>query len=571
MAYFLKQTHNKKGTYLQIYSSFYNPEKKQTSHKSFKPIGYVDDLKKQGISDPISYYKEEIEKMNADRQSKIRDEKAQKVSDTLPIKYYGYFPIRSINNRLGLDRDLCILQLQYNFKFNVFELLSSLVYARVISPCSKHKTFFDVLPYLIDETSFSRDQMYEGLRFLGIEYERIIEIYNHKIQLIYGRNTDHTYFDCTNFFFEIDKEDDLRRKGPSKEKRTDPIVGMGLLLDNKQIPIGMKIYPGNMSEKPIYREVIQELKDRNNIKGKTIRVADKGLNCTANIMDAILCGDGYLFSKSVKTLPEKEKTWVLLDNDYVEVKDKKGNLLYKTKSCIDKFPYMLTDNDGKKTKVMLCEKRVVTYNPSLAKKQIAEIDKEVNKALNASLSSAKRAEYGSKSKYMEFITVDKDGKGTDDNVKISVNMKAVEKAKCLAGYNLLVTSEVKMTDEEIYNNYHNLWRIEESFRMMKSAFDARPVYLQREDSIIGHFLICYIAVLLMRLLQIEELDDQFGYQELIDYMRSATAVDLKGKYMVNLTKKSDVMLRLKKKIGRPIDNYYLTNGDIKNILNYKFR
>lgn len=103
-----------------------------------------------------------------------------------------------------------------------------------------------------------------------------------------------------------------------------------------------------------------------------------------------------------------------------------------------------------------------------------------------------------------------------------------------------------MTDEEIYNNYHNLWRIEESFRMMKSAFDARPVYLQREDSIIGHFLICYIAVLLMRLLQIEELDDQFGYQELIDYMRSATAVDLKGKYMVNLTKKSDVMLRLKK-------------------------
>ena len=221
MAYFLKQTHNKKGTYLQIYSSFYNPEKKQTSHKSFKPIGYVDDLKKQGISDPISYYKEEIEKMNADRQSKIRDEKAQKVSDTLPIKYYGYFPIRSINNRLGLDRDLCILQLQYNFKFNVFELLSSLVYARVISPCSKHKTFFDVLPYLIDETSFSRDQMYEGLRFLGIEYKRIIEIYNHKIQLIYGRNTDHTYFDCTNFFFEIDKEDDLRRKGPSKEKREE--------------------------------------------------------------------------------------------------------------------------------------------------------------------------------------------------------------------------------------------------------------------------------------------------------------------------------------------------------------
>ena len=131
-------------------------------------------------------------------------------------------------------------------------------------------------------------------------------------------NTSKTYFDCTNFYFEIDKEDEFRKKGPSKENRRDPIIGLGLLLDANQIPIGMKLYPGNESEKPIIREVIKDLKNRNQITGKTIQVADKGLNCSNNIINAIKNKDGYIFSKSVKQLPEVEQTWVLLDNDYKE-------------------------------------------------------------------------------------------------------------------------------------------------------------------------------------------------------------------------------------------------------------
>ena len=148
----------------------------------------------------------------------------------------------------------------------------------------------------------SLNQIYSGLSYIGNEYEKIIEIYNHQINRNFPFDTSKTYFDCTNFYFEIDYEDALRRKGPSKENRKDPIVGMGLLLDANQIPMGMKLYPGNESEKPVIRDVINDLKKRHNINGKTIRVADTGLNCAENIIHALKEGDGYIFSKSVKQL-----------------------------------------------------------------------------------------------------------------------------------------------------------------------------------------------------------------------------------------------------------------------------
>ena len=121
------------------------------------------------------------------------------------------------------------------------------------------------------------------------------------------------------------------------KKNKGPIVGLGLLLDANQIPIGMKLFPGNQSEKPVIRNVIDELKTRNSVSGRTIQIADKGLNCSENIFHAVKNGDGYIFSKSVKQLPEKEKTWLLLPNDYRDVKNAKGDVLYRIKECIDDY------------------------------------------------------------------------------------------------------------------------------------------------------------------------------------------------------------------------------------------
>lgn len=570
MAYFLKKTNNKKGTYLQIYESYYDPERKCGAHRSYKPIGYVHELQTNGIEDPISFFGEEVQKLNQEHKKKKQVEKRRQISDESPEKLLGYFPLKNLNDSLNCKKYIDLMQTATHFRFNVFDMMSALIYARAVHPCSKSRTYDEVIPKLFETYDFSLDQLYDGLEYIGSEYEKVIEIYNHQVSQKYKFNTSHTYFDCTNFYFEIDREDDFRLKGPSKENKKEPIVGLGLLLDANQIPIGMKMYPGNQSEKPVLRDIIDNLKQRNHISGRTIQVADKGLNCFNNILHALKSGDGYIFSKSVKTLPETEKTWVLLDNDYVDVKNKKGEVLYRIKECVDDFNYSYVDSSGHRKTVKLKEKRIVTYNPKLAEKQKFEINKQVEKAKNLKACEAKKSEYGDSAKYVTFIPADKKGEKTDGKIKVELNDKVIENAKKLAGYNMIVTSETRMSASEIYAAYHNLWRIEESFRIMKSQLDARPVYLQKEDTIIGHFLICYLVVLLTRLFQIHTLNDTYGTEEIFDFIHDFRVAQISERKYINLTRKSSFINDLTTLTGLPLTSYFLGNEDINKVLSHRF-
>lgn len=557
MAYFLKKQHQANNTYLAIYESFYSKETKGTKHRCFKSLGSLSSLKKKGIEDPISYYEMEVDKLNKANNG------PKKISSVSSLKYLGYFPIKAILEKLNVKQDIDLFKLTTNYQFDLYEILSSLVYARIVHPCSKYKTYLEVIPNLFEEYNFSYIQLLTGLAFYGRDYEKFVEMFNVHTKNVYGIETDKTFFDCTNFYFEIDKQDELRRKGPSKENRNDPIVGLGLLLDKNQIPIGMKIYPGNESEKPVIRNIITSLKNRHNISGKTIQVADKGLNSARNIYEARLNKDGYLFSKSVHQLPEVEKTWIFLENDYKEVKDINGNILYKYKECIDEFPYDFIDDSGNKKKFKVTEKRVVTYNPSLAKKKILEINRLIEKASNLTLSRAKKSEYGEASKYVDFVDID----GKKASVKI--NEKKIIEDKKLAGYNLLVTSETKLKARDIYQTYHNLWRIEESFRIMKSDLETRPAYAKTEDTIKGHFFICYISVLLERLLQIKELNDKESSSQLFEFFKNYRVVDKEDGY-INVSSSTDFLKRFIEFTDLPLDYCYLTTRQIKSILNYKF-
>lgn len=571
MAYFLKKSKLKKGTYLQIYESFYDPQRKGSAHRSYKALGYVHELQAQGIEDPIAYYKEEVIKLNQKFKAEKQAQKSRQITDESPEKLLGYFPLKNINDKLSVKKYIDLMQTATDFRFNVFDLMSALVYARLVHPCSKAKTYDEVIPRLFDPYAFSLNQLYDGLEYIGCEYEKIIEIYNHQIRQMYTFDTSHTYFDCTNFYFEIDQEDDFRKKGPSKENRKEPIVGLGLLLDANQIPIGMKLFPGNESEKPIIRAVIDDLKNRNSISGRTIRVADKGLNCSENIFHAVKNGDGYIFSKSVKQLPETERTWVLLSNDYREVKNANGEVLYRIKECVDDFAYRIKDaSTGRYRTIKLCEKRIVTYNPKLAKKQIYEIRKEIEKAKMLKASQAKRSEYGDCAKYVVFSTADKKGNDTDGKVKVSMNEALIEKSLKLAGYNMLVTSEVSMPGKDIYDAYHHLWRIEESFRIMKSQLDARPVYLQKKDTITGHFLICYLAVLLTRLLQFKILKNSCSCEDLFKFIREFRVVKISDRKYINLTRGSTFIREFSVLTNLPLLSYFLNEGEIKKMLSHRF-
>ena len=571
MAYFLKKTNNKKGTYLQIYESFYDLDRGHTAHKSYKPIGYVHELQAKGIDDPIAFYKEEVIKLNQELKAAKDSKKAKQISDDSPEKLIGYFPMKNINDKLSVKKYIDLMQTATDFRFNVFDMMSSLVYARLVQPCSKSKTFEDVIPKLFDSYDFSLNQLYDGLEYIGCEYEKIIEIYNHQIQQLYKFDTSHTYFDCTNFYFEIDKEDTFRRKGPSKENRKEPIVGLGLLLDANQIPIGMKLFPGNQSEKPVIRNILQDLKKRNSVSGRTIQIADKGLNCTENIFHALKNGDGYIFSKSVKQLPEVEKTWVLLPNDYRDVKNANGEVLYRIKECVDAFEYKFRDSDTDREKrFKITEKRIVTYNPKLAKKQIYEINKEVEKARLLKASQAKKSEYGDSAKYVIFTTADKKGNETDGKIKVSMNEELIKKSLELAGYNMLVTSEITMNDKDVYDAYHNLWRIEESFRIMKSQLDARPVYLQKEDTIVGHFLICYLAVLLTRLLQFKILKNNYCSEDIFEFIHDFRVAKISDRKYINLSRGTTFIKEFAAHCNMPLTSYFLNEGDIKKMLSHRF-
>jgi len=558
MAYFLKQATLKGRTYLSIVESYYSREKKGTVHKTFKSLGSIETHKSNGRDDPVTDFQKEVDDLN--RAHNV--ERDRMISDKSPLLFLGYFPLKSIMEKLSIKKYVDYFKLTTDFGFDLYELLSSLVFARGVNPCSKRKTFHEVLPGLFESCEYSYDQLLSGLSFIGINYLKFVEIFTVNTKKAYGLDTSKTYFDCTNFYFEIDREDDFRRKGPSKENRKDPIVGLGLLLDSNQIPIGMEMFPGNESEKPVIRDVIDNLKKRSNITGRTIHVADKGLNCSENIAFAKKDGDGYLFSKSVKTLPAIEKDWVLLGDGYKVVRNKSGKELYRYKSCVDKFPYTVM-HEGKKVTVELKEKRLVTYNPELAAKKRYEINKMVEKAKCLTLSQAKNKDYGEFGKYVNFI----DGQG--EKAIVSINRVAVDKDLHMAGYNLLVTSELEMRDDDIYNTYHNLWWIEESFRIMKSDLDARPVFVQKESTIKGHFLICYLTVLLERIFQFKVMENKFGASEIFAFFKGFRVTKADNRY-INTVTDSEFVTWLSGKTNLPLRNYYLNDSQIRTILNCIF-
>lgn len=557
MAYFLKKTKRNDRIYLSIYESFYSPETKNTKHKSFKKIGFVDNLISQGIPDPVSHFQKEVDELNlAYKFNKIRRSSMQ-ISDVSPKRYLGYVPLCRVLNILDIEEHYQYMASNRKFKFDLYEMFCALVYARTVAPCSKWKTYNDIFPKMVPNYDFSYYQVLEALQFMGNEYERLVEILTVATNDNFGIDTSHAYFDCTNFYFEIDKESFLQKKGPSKENKKDPIVGMGLLLDNNLLPIGFEMYPGNQSEKPVLRHVIDNLKTRSNIKGRTVQIADKGLNCAANIIEAVNNNDGYLFSKSVKKLPSKEKDWILSDNDYKTINDDHGNPSFKIKSCIDEFEYSYIDPNGNKATKKVKEKRVVSYNYKLARKKQIEIERLIRKAKRLSASQAKKDEYGECSRYVSFV----DGNGKKANT--IVNQEAIDKDLAVAGYNMLVTSEINVSAMDVYKTYHQLWRIEESFRILKSDLDARPVYLQSEDEIKGHFFICYACVLLERILQFKILKNKYSTSCIYKFFREFEVTKINGRQYINNLTRSDFVLDLAEILHYPLTNFYLSESQIK--------
>lgn len=559
-----------------MYDSYWDKELKQSRTKSVMAFGYAEELVSDEMPDPVAYYKEYVKQKNIEREASLAEETRPRAFRAPAEIHVGHFLLSTLLDELEIKETVDVLASQMRYQFSVYDMLAQLIYARVIHPCSKSKTVSSVFPHLYKSVPMSEDQVYDGCSFVGASYKKYIELFNHCYEKYYKRDFSRAFFDCTNYYFEIDLPKEDRQKGPSKENRSDPIIGQALLLDADLVPLCMQMYPGNESEKPYIRNLIDEMKQRYRVSGKTVQVADKGLNCARNIYAAVKeANDGYIFSKSIhgRNLSEKEKQWLLLENSanvFHDYTDEKGNLKFRIKSCVDSFSYKFKEVDSEtgrefETSFSVTEKRVVSYTPALAKKQQAQIKKLADKAANYNTyKKMAREDLGDATKYLRITSKDKNGNKVKPIVELDKD-KINEDLK-YAGYNLMVTSELDMDPLQIYKTYHNLWKIEESFRITKSFLDARPVYVQKKETIYGHFLICYLSLFLLRVLEIKVFKNAVNAYDLINFIRDFRIVNKGDGFYINISRNQAANEKIKQLTGlTTLDALFLSEKEVENL------
>ena len=574
MAYFLRKTRRKNGDiYYQIYDSYYSAEERKNKNRSVEKLGLLSSLRREGESD--SECEQRLRGMVSERERDRSGKQAKQIDDNDELVNYGYFLLEGMVRHLDIRKQIDLLTLGSRIRFSLSDVLFSLADARVIDPCSKWKTFAEVFPLMYEDPTkkISLSQMYSGVCFLGTVVQDVVDILNAAIDKRFGRSLDRVYFDCTNYYFEIDCESGIKRRGPSKENRTSPIVSMALLLDSDLIPYQMEIFPGNESEKPRLPRALDRIREEKGKESKIIQVADKGLNCAENIRK---CGknDGYIFSKAPKMMADKDLEWMFDEKGWTDVMDKNGEVSYRYKSVTDVYDYEFKDENGKTVKFTKAEKRVATFNPSLRKKQAIELTRQYDKAMKKTASAQIKEAVGGKNAKM--ISVDAVSKKTgeeleDAQIVLSGNKEKLEHDLKLAGYNILVTSEVAMKESEIYDVYHKLWNIERTFRMMKTQLAARPAFASTDDGIRGHFLTCYTSIVLLRLLEKKVFSGQFTVEEIIEYIKKARAFRLSDNDYCNLLKRKDAAISeyIQKRTELPLLNKRLTDSKIKSFFNTK--
>lgn len=574
MAYFLRKTRRKNGDiYYQIYDSYYSAEERKNKNRSVEKLGLLSSLRREGESD--SECEKRLRGMVSERERDRSGKQAKQIDDNDELVNYGYFLLEGMVRHLDIRKQIDLLTLGSRIRFSLSDVLFSLADARVIDPCSKWKTFAEVFPLMYEDPTkkISLSQMYSGVCFLGTVVQDVVDILNAAIDKRFGRSLDRVYFDCTNYYFEIDCESGIKRRGPSKENRTSPIVSMALLLDSDLIPYQMEIFPGNESEKPRLPRALDRIREEKGKESKIIQVADKGLNCAENIRK---CGknDGYIFSKAPKMMADKDLEWMFDEKGWTDVMDKNGEVSYRYKSVTDVYDYEFKDENGKTVKFTKAEKRVATFNPSLRKKQAIELTRQYDKAMKKTASAQIKEAVGGKNAKM--ISVDAVSKKTgeeleDAQIVLSGNKEKLEHDLKLAGYNILITSEVAMKESEIYDVYHKLWNIERTFRMMKTQLAARPAFASTDDGIRGHFLTCYTSIVLLRLLEKKVFSGQFTVEEIIEYIKKARAFRLSDNDYCNLLKRKDAAISeyIQKRTELPLLNKRLTDSKIKSFFNTK--
>ncbi|GHT86446.1 hypothetical protein FACS18947_6300 [Bacteroidia bacterium] len=471
----------------------------------------------------------------------------------------GYLFLQSIYYSLQLNKTCRKLKAKYKFKYDINAILSDLIYSRVLEPTSKRSSF-QVASEFLEKPSYALHDIYRALDVLGNECDFIqSEVYKNSNFLL-KRNDQVLYYDCTNYYFEIEQECGDKKYGKNKEHRPNPIIQMGLFMDGDGIPLAFSTFPGNANEqtslKPLEKKVLEQFGCQ-----KFIYCSDAGL-ASEDIRSFNHMGErSFIVTQSIKKLPAQDKSWALDTKGFKRVSDNKPVDLAKIPED-DKNLYY---KDEPYTTKKLQQRLIVTYSPKYASYQKTIRGKQVERAqkmVDSGKTKKNRKNPNDPARFIGTVAATKDGEVADLHHYLDV--EKIDSEAQYDGFYAVCTDLLDDDVSDILKVSEGRWQIEECFRIMKTDFSARPVYLQDDNRIKAHFLICFLALVSYRLLE-KKLDCKYTCETLLDTLKAMNFAEIQEQGFMPLYKREKITDDLHDVCGFHTDYQFITKGQMKTI------
>lgn len=600
---YLKVITKKGVSRLYLYESYYKNGK--ANQRCVESLGRLDELQKQFV-DPVSHFKKIAQERTDEKKNSRKTIVSIDLSSAMDInedslKNVGYSVLKTLYKQLELDKFWKNIRKKTSIQYDLEAVFQLLVFSRILYPGSKMDTFNKKDIYFEKMEGFTLKDIYKALDIFD-KYDTRLQkwIYEHSAPIC-ERDMSVSYFDCTNYYFDIGRSDmntfddngkpvdkkgksaelKYRKRGPEKNHRPDSIVEMGLLMDRNGIPLAFDLFPGNESEKVHMRPIINRVKNEFH-SGRVIFVADRGLNTSDNIY--YLNGDnkadynprdGYVYGQSVRGADAEFKAWVLGGGYKTEkLKDDDGNevtFIHKSRIHPKTIQVNVTIPGQKKKKkksVSIDQKQMAYYSEKYAKKQ--KRDREIMIARAKDLISHPkkydRVTAAGSGAYVQNIAFDKSTGEIVDGRELVLDEEKIAEEEKYDGYYSIVTSELKMSDQEIRETYRGLARIGETFKISKTEFESRPVFVWTNAHIEGHFATCFTALVLIRLLQ-TKLGGKYPIEKTIEALRKYNCTQIDNT-LYQFVYYDEILEECGNIFHMEFNNKYRSREQIRRILKY---
>ena len=556
-----------------VIQSYRNKNGKNTS-KIFEKLGNLEQVTKRANGqDPFEWAKEYIHKLNIkEKNNELEIILKKSTSKLIPKNCQtffngGYLFLEKIFYELGLN-DICNeISSKYKFAYDLNNILSRLIYSRIIYPSSKLATF-ELSKKYIEQPNFELHDIYRALEVISKETDFIqSELYKNSLK-ISKRNTNILYYDCTNYFFEIEQESGLRQYGPSKEHRPNPITQMGLFMDGDGIPLAFNITAGNTNEqvtlKPLEEKILEDFK-----LSRFIVCTDAGLASNANRKFNDKDERAFITTQSIKKLKKHLMDWALSPDEWsLSGDNKKYNIndIEKDDTTIELYKDRIFFKERWIKENGLEQKLIVTYSLKYRNYQRQIRNSQIERAKVAIANKSFKLDKCNQNDFKRFIkktNVTNDGEIAEKKV-LTLNTDTIQKEEKFDGFYGVCTN-LEDSAEEIIKVNQRRWEIEESFRIMKSEFKARPVYLSRDDRIIAHFTTCFLSLVLLRFLE-KRLNEKYTTSQIIDTLKNMNFTESIGNGYIPTYTRTDLTDNLHEIFEFRTDYEILSNKNLKNIL-----